>query len=99
MLKTRCLLLLSLQKNTDLHMHYAGVHFLVREIDHPTSPDQAWNSEIVDSELREKIFKLAMIQEGVHTSHGLERISAAHSKADIGASLGVIERIAKKWSN
>lgn len=75
-----------------------GVHFLNRELDHLTSPDQAWNPEIVDFELREKIFKLAMIEEGVHTIHGFGGISAAHSKTDIEASLEAVERIAKKWS-
>jgi glutamate-1-semialdehyde 2,1-aminomutase len=75
-----------------------GVHFLNRELDHLTSPDQAWNPEIVDFELREKIFKLAMIEEGVHTFHGFGGISAAHSITDIEASLESVERIAKKWS-
>jgi glutamate-1-semialdehyde 2,1-aminomutase len=75
-----------------------GVHFLNCELGRLTSPDQAWNPEIVDFELREKIFKLAMIEEGVHTFHGFGGISAAHSKTDIEASLEAVERIAKKWS-
>jgi glutamate-1-semialdehyde 2,1-aminomutase len=41
-----------------------GVHFLIKEQGQITCPEQAWNPDISDVELREKIFKLAMINEG-----------------------------------
>lgn len=76
-----------------------GVHFLSRDLDEVTSPEQAWNPEICDIDLREKIFKLAMLNEGFNVFHGYGAISFAHSKEEIQASLDAIERIARKWSS
>jgi len=75
-----------------------GVHFLKEEIEKITSPEQVWNPEICDFELREKIFKLAMLNEGFNIFHGYGSISAAHSEGEIQASLEAMERIAKSWS-
>ncbi len=77
---------------------FIGVHFLKEEIDRVTSPDEAWNPEVSDCELREKIFKLAMLGEGFNVFHGYGAISAAHSDKEIQASLDAVERIAIKWS-
>lgn len=74
-----------------------GVHFLNSNINTLTSPDEAWNPEISDFELREKIFKLAMIEEGFNTFHGYGTISNAHSKEEIENSLNAVENIAIKW--
>jgi glutamate-1-semialdehyde 2,1-aminomutase len=74
-----------------------GVHFLHESFDRIESPEQVWNPEICDVELREKIFKLAMIQEGFNVFHGYGSISGAHTEAEIQASLDAVERIAKKW--
>jgi len=76
-----------------------GVHFLSRDLDEVTSPEQAWNPEICDIEMREKIFKLAMLNEGFNIFHGYGAISFAHTKEEIQASLDAIERIARKWSS
>jgi glutamate-1-semialdehyde 2,1-aminomutase len=76
-----------------------GVHFVGEETERIDSPEQVWNPEVSDFELREKIFKLAMIQEGFNIFHGYGSISAAHSQAEIQASLEAVERIARKWKN
>jgi glutamate-1-semialdehyde 2,1-aminomutase len=74
-----------------------GVHFVGNEAVRIDSPEQVWNPEVSDFELREKIFKLAMIQEGFNIFHGYGSISAAHSRAEVQASLEAVERIARKW--
>lgn len=74
-----------------------GVHFVGEKTERIDSPEQVWNAEVSDLELREKIFKLAMIQEGFNIFHGYGSISAAHSQADIQASLEAVERIARRW--
>jgi glutamate-1-semialdehyde 2,1-aminomutase len=75
-----------------------AVHFLNEEIEQVTSPEQAWNPEICDFELRERIFKFAMLEEGFNIFHGYGAISNAHSESEIQASLDAVDRIAKKWS-
>jgi glutamate-1-semialdehyde 2,1-aminomutase len=74
-----------------------GVHFLHDPCSRIDSPEQVWNPEVCDIELREKIFKLAMIQEGFNVFHGYGSISGAHTEEEIQASLDAVERIAKKW--
>jgi len=76
-----------------------GVHFLTREIDRITSPEQVWNPDICDFDLREKIFKLAMLNEGFNIFHGYGSISSSHTEKEIQASLDAIERVANKWSS
>ena len=71
-----------------------GVHFLNEHVDSIKSPEQAWNPNICDVEMREKIFKLAMLNEGFHIIHGFGSISAAHSEENISRSLEAVERIA-----
>jgi glutamate-1-semialdehyde 2,1-aminomutase len=61
------------------------------------SPEQVWNPEVCDIELREKIFKLAMLQQGFNIFHGFGAISYAHSEEEIQSALDAAERIAKKW--
>ena len=75
-----------------------GVHFLNEEIEKITTPEQVWNPEICDVELREKIFKLAMLNEGFNIFHGFGAISFAHTEEEIQSSLDAVERIAKEWS-
>jgi glutamate-1-semialdehyde 2,1-aminomutase len=76
-----------------------GVNFLHKRLDNLRFPEQIWNPIISDIELREKIFKLAMLEEGFNTFHGYGAISTAHSDEDIQGSLDAVERIAKKWSS
>ncbi len=79
------------------HSSIVGVHFLRGDCNKVESPEQVWNPRICDIEMREKIFKLAMIQEGFNVFHGFGAISFAHSKQEIQAALDAVERIAKKW--
>jgi glutamate-1-semialdehyde 2,1-aminomutase len=74
-----------------------GVHFVGEETGRLESPEQAWNPAVSDYELREKIFKLAMIQEGFNIFHGYGSVSAAHTRAEVEASLEAVEKIARKW--
>lgn len=75
-----------------------GVQFLKQQTGRIISPEQVWNPEVCDIEIREKIFKLAMLEEGFHIFHGYGAISSSHSEEEIQASLDAVERIAKKWS-
>ncbi len=75
-----------------------GVNFLNEKLDKLRFPEQIWNPKTSDIELREKIFKLAMLEEGFNTFHGYGAISTAHSDEEIQGSLDAVERIAKKWS-
>lgn len=76
-----------------------GIQFLRKRVDKVISPEQVWDPEISDVELREKAFKLAMMEEGFHTFHGFGAVSAAHKHNEIQASLEAVEKIAKKWKD
>lgn len=75
-----------------------GVHFLKDGPERITSPEQVWNPDVCDFQLRDKIFKLAMLNEGFNVFHGFGAISSAHSEEEIQDSLDAVERIAKKWT-
>jgi len=81
------------------HSSLVGVQFLKERIDRISFPEQVWNPEVCDFELREKIFKLSMLEEGFNIFHGYGAVSSAHTESEIQASLDAVERIAKKWSN
>lgn len=83
----------SIAENSSL----VGVQFLHDKIDRIISPEQVWNPEICEIETREKIFKLAMLEEGFNIFHGYGSISASHTEKEIQASLDAVERIAKRW--
>lgn len=74
-----------------------GVQFLNERIDRVASPDEVWNPDVCDVELREKIFKLAMLEHGFNIFHGYGAISAAHTESEIQASLDAVEKIAREW--
>jgi glutamate-1-semialdehyde 2,1-aminomutase len=76
---------------------FVGVHFLHVPLEKITSPEETWNPDICDFELREKFFKLAMLEEGFNTFHGYGAVSFAHTEGEIQASLDAVERIARKW--
>jgi glutamate-1-semialdehyde 2,1-aminomutase len=75
-----------------------GVHFTKEKLARLNHPEETWNPGICDFQLREKIFKLAMLNEGFHVFHGYGAISAAHTEEEIQASLDAVERVAKKWT-
>jgi glutamate-1-semialdehyde 2,1-aminomutase len=81
------------------HSSLVGVQFLNEKIEKVSSPEQVWNPVVCDFELREKIFKLSMLEEGFNIFHGYGAVSAAHTDNEIQASLDAVERIAKKWRN
>lgn len=83
----------SVTKNSSL----VGVQFLHEKIERIISPEQVWNPEVCDFEIREKIFKLAMLEEGFNIFHGYGGISAAHTEEEIQSSLDAVEKIARKW--
>jgi glutamate-1-semialdehyde 2,1-aminomutase len=74
-----------------------GVHFLRSSVEQITSPEDTWNPEVSDFELREKIFKLSMLEEGFNLFHGYGAIALAHSDEEVEASLASVDRIATKW--
>ncbi|MGD9345054.1 MAG: aminotransferase class III-fold pyridoxal phosphate-dependent enzyme [Candidatus Aminicenantes bacterium] len=74
-----------------------GVHFLHSNKERITSPEESWNPEVSDFELREKIFKLSMLEEGFNVFHGYGTIALAHSDREIEASIKAVDRIATKW--
>jgi glutamate-1-semialdehyde 2,1-aminomutase len=74
-----------------------GVHFLHSSAERITSPEETWNPKVSDFELREKIFKLSMLEEGFNIFHGYGTIALAHSDEEIEASLKAVDRIAAKW--
>lgn len=79
------------------HSPFVGVHFVVDEDARVLSPDEAWNPEVCDVMLREKIFRLAMLEQGFNIFHGYGSVTAAHTEADIQASLDAVEQIAGQW--
>ncbi|MBS3818042.1 aminotransferase class III-fold pyridoxal phosphate-dependent enzyme [bacterium] len=74
-----------------------GVHFLKKGAGPINSPNEACNPEISDIDMRESLFKLAMLEEGFNTFHGYGAISYAHSYKEIQESLEAVERIVNRW--
>lgn len=82
-------------KDISLDSSLVGVHFMKKNSNSINSPEQVWNNEYCDPEMREKIFKLAMINEGFNVFHGYGSISAAHTEEEIRSSLDAAEKIAR----
>ncbi len=74
---------------------FVGVHFFHKHVDRISSPEDVWNTEKCDVEMREKIFKLAMINEGINIFHGFGAVSSAHTDEDIQRSLDAADRTAQ----
>jgi glutamate-1-semialdehyde 2,1-aminomutase len=85
------------EQNITPHSSVIGVHFLHKDIERLISPEQVWNPEVSDFELRERIFKLAMLLEGFNTFHGYGTITFAHTEKEVQASLEAVGRIAERW--
>ncbi|MFQ6037612.1 MAG: aspartate aminotransferase family protein [Candidatus Aminicenantales bacterium] len=79
------------------HSSVVGVHFLREACGEIQAPEQVWNPATCDVEMREKIFKLAMLQEGFHIFHGFGAVSAAHADEEIQSALDAVEKIARTW--
>jgi len=76
-----------------------GVHFLNEDAEKIRSPEQVWNSRLADYEMREKLFKLAMVNEGFYVFHGFGSVSFAHQMEDITASLDAVDRIGRLFAS
>lgn len=79
------------------HSSLVGVQFLHVNANRVSSPEEVWNPDICDVELREKIFKLAMLEEGFNIFHGYGAVSSSHTEEEIQASLDAVEKIAQRW--
>lgn len=84
-------------ENIAPHSSMVGVHFLKKDTGPISSPDEASNPEISDMDFREKIFKLAMLEEGFNVFHGYGAISYAHTDQEIQGSLEAVDRIVNRW--
>lgn len=76
-----------------------AVHVLTDGAEAVRSPDQVYDPARSDMELRDAVFKLAMLKEGFHVVHGYGGISFAHSEEQIQESLDAFERIAKRLAD
>lgn len=72
-----------------------GLNFLKDHIDRITSPEQVWSPGQCDPVMREKIFKLAMLNEGINIFHGCGAVSFAHSEEHIRATLEAVDKTAR----
>ncbi|MFO7782341.1 MAG: aminotransferase class III-fold pyridoxal phosphate-dependent enzyme [Spirochaetia bacterium] len=73
-----------------------AVHVLTDGAEAVSSPDQVYDPARSDMELRDEIFRLAMLKEGFHVVHGYGGISFAHTEEQIQESLDAFERIARR---
>jgi glutamate-1-semialdehyde 2,1-aminomutase len=73
-----------------------AVHVMTDGAESVRCPDQVYDPERTDIELRDRIFKLAMLKEGFHVVHGYGGISYAHTEEQIRDSLDAFERSAKR---
>lgn len=74
----------------------ALLNFPLKEIKKNLSPEDLYNPALSDVEMREWIFKLAMLNEGFIVFHGIGSISTAHSEEDIDKFLSAVDSVAKK---
>jgi len=72
------------------------VHFPHREDVQVDSPEAAWNPDLCDVQLRERVLKLGLVLRGVNVSHGLGAISTAHSEADLAQVLEAYDWVAQQ---
>ena len=63
------------------------LHFPHREDQPLDSPEDVFDPACCDPTLSEHVLRLALLQEDVHTVHGLGSLSYAHNEADL-ARLG-----------
>ena len=59
------------------------------------SPEEVWNPEACDVELREKLLRLALVTRGFHVAHGFGSVCTAHTEADIDRLMNALEDVAK----
>jgi len=59
------------------------------------NPEENWNTEVCDPDMRERVLRLALVTRGVHTVHGMGSVSAAHSDADLDRMFEAVDDVAK----
>lgn len=69
----------------------AMMQFPLRDGVKMDSPEVIWNPEMCDVEMREKIFRLAMVTRGFHVVHGFGSVSAAHSEQEVDQFLNALD--------
>jgi glutamate-1-semialdehyde aminotransferase len=73
------------------------LNFPVKESVKKPTPEDLSNPDVSDAEMREWIFKLAMLNEGFIVFHGIGSISTAHTDGEIDQFLAACEKVAKKF--
>ena len=76
----------------------AMVHFTRRPDIEVDCPDVAADPACCLADVRERIFKLAMLLEDVYSMHGLGALSIAHDEPDLEHLYGACERVAARFS-
>jgi glutamate-1-semialdehyde 2,1-aminomutase len=79
------------------HSSIAMLNFPVKESVKKPTPEDLSNPDVSDAEMREWIFKLAMLNEGFIVFHGIGSISTAHTDGEIDQFLAACEKVAKKF--
>jgi len=74
----------------------AVVHFPARPGVVVDSPDVASDPELCLVQVRERIFRLAMLLEDVYTMHGLGALSVAHTEKDLNRLYDACDRVAQR---
>ena len=74
----------------------AMVHFPVKEGMVIDSPEVAADPNCCSLEMRERVFKLAMLIQDVYTTHGLGALSTAHSASDLEKLYHACEQFAQR---
>ena len=59
------------------------------------SPEDNWNAEVCDPELREKVLRVGLVSRGFHTVHGFGGVTFAHSDGDVDRFLEALEDFAR----
>ncbi len=72
------------------------LHFPYREDTPLESPDEVHNPDICDDMLAEKVVRLALLLEDVHTVHGGGALSTAHTEEDIAFLGEACRRVARR---
>ena len=72
----------------------AVIHFPTQDDTPVSSPEVVWNPETCDVEMREKILRLALANEGFHVVHGFGSISTRHTEEEVDSFLSAVEAAA-----
>jgi len=77
----------------------AMMHFPIRPDIEIDSPDKGADPDCCLLEVREQVFKLALLLEDIYAVHGLGALSTAHTEQDLEYLYGACGRIAERLSD